>query len=369
MADLFDYMRWRGDLPFDRDGLNDIDNLILCRVSYLPFDGIVSGELRSKSTLGEAAKAFLALPDAEKRVCMDADMKFCAALAECPRFAALPVLGYENIVDPVRELQFSAMIFALEPELHFVAFRGTDNTLVGWKEDFNMSFTTPVPAQLEAARYLERAAWGLKGRLICAGHSKGGNLAVYAAAFAAPSVRKRVERIYTNDSPGFERSVLLTDGYLDISERIRSFVPQSSVVGMLLEHEEDYTVVKSNQLSLWQHDLYSWEVLGREFVSLSRVTNSAKFIDGTLKDWLSAMNREQREKFIDGIFSLLDQTGAPTFNELNENLAGSLLAIAKSAAGMDEETRSNILFGLGRLIRSAKENFGGMLPKFPVKKE
>ena len=369
VADLFDYMRWRGDLPFSRDGLNDIDNLILCRAAYLPFDGIVPPDMSPHRTLGQAARLLLEKPDAAQLVCMEMDLQLCAALAECPRFAALPVLGYENRVDPEKELQFAAMVFSLNESSHFVAFRGTDNTFVGWKEDFNMSFTTPVPAQLEAVRYLGRAARALSGELIPAGHSKGGNLAVYAAAYAPAKIQRRIREIYTNDAPGFESAVLHTDGYLAVSDRIRSFVPQSSVVGMLLGHEEDYTIIKSNQVSAWQHDLYSWEVMGRDLVQLDRITNSARFIDRTLKDWLVSLTREQREKFIDGIFYLLDQTNAENFNTFNASRLSNWATIVRSAAGLDEETRSHILFALGRLVQSAKGNLGEFLPRFPAKRE
>ena len=369
MADLFDYMLWRGDLPFGRDGLNEVDNLILCRAAYLPFDGVVPGSMEKKITLGQAVRALLAQLELEGRLCMEMDLRLCRALAECPRFAELPVLGYENCVDPARELQFSAVVFALTPDTYFIAFRGTDNTIVGWKEDFNMSFCTPVPAQLEAVRYLERCAAALPGALIPGGHSKGGNLAVYASAFAPPEVQKRISAVYSNDGPGFAQAVLETDGYLAVCERIRSYVPQSSVVGMLLAHEEDYTIVKSNQVSIWQHDLYSWELMGRSLTALDKVTNSSLFIDRTLKEWLAGLTAEQREKFVDGVFYLLSQTNASTFNELNASRMANIALVIKSAAGLDEETRGHILYALGRLIQATRGNLGAFLPRFAAKKD
>ena len=230
-----------------------------------------------------------------------------------------------------------------------------------------MSFTTPVPAQLESVRYLENAAEYLPGELITGGHSKGGNLAVYAAAYASAGVRSRIREIYSNDGPGFQSSVLLTDGYVAIADRIRSFVPQSSVVGMMLEHEEDYTIVKSRNMSFWQHDLYSWEVLGKSMVSLDRVTNSSVFIDRTLKDWLEKLTKEQREKFVDGVFSLLESTNAESFEEFKASRLANIASVIRSAAGLDEETRDHIIYALGLLARSAKDNFGDFLPKLPIR--
>ncbi|MGE4352521.1 MAG: DUF2974 domain-containing protein [Oscillospiraceae bacterium] len=363
MANIFDYMIWRGDLPFMRDPLNDIDSLIINRIAYIPFDGIISDKLPDGLTVGEAVQKFLAYPDADKRVYIETDIRLCRAILDCPRFALLPLSGYENTVDTKREVQFCAMVFSLSPTEHYIAFRGTDNTIVGWKEDFNMSFVTPVPAQLQAARYLEKAAAGMPGSLITGGHSKGGNLAVYAAAYASSKTRNRISAIYNNDGPGFDPAVLKTDGYLAISAKIRTFVPQSSIVGMLLEHEEDYTIVKSKQVSIMQHDLYSWEVLGREFISLDRVTNSSRFIDSTLKDWVSHMTRDQRERFVDGLFSLLRDTNAETLQDLTENFFVSAKTIIKTLGGMDEETRSSVQYALGLLLRSAKENISEVWPK------
>ena len=367
MADIFDYMHWRGDIPFSQVPLNDIDNLILSRASYIPFDGIIPPEMESSLTLGQAAKLYLEKPDAKERVCMENDYKLCCYVAEYPRFADVPVLGYENKIDTGRELQFSAMVYRLAPEKHFVAYRGTDNTFVGWKEDFNMTFTTPIPAQLEAVCYLERAAAALPGRLILGGHSKGGNLSVYAAAYASASIQSRIDLIYSNDGPGFSGGVMLTDGYLAISDRIRSFVPQSSVVGMLLEHEEDYTIVKSKNLSFWQHDLYSWEVMGSKLVAHEGITNGSRFIDRTLKDWLAQLAPEQREKFVDGVFLLLEQSNAESFNEFRASKLTNIVSVIRSAAGLDEETRSHLVHALGLLAKSAKENVGDFLPKFPPK--
>ena len=367
MADLFDYMHWRGDISFEQVPLNDIDNIILSRAAYIPFDGIIPADMVSTMTLGEAAREYLKKPNARELVCIENDYNLCCYVAEHPRFAQLPVMGYENVIDTQRELQFSAMVYRLAPDLHFLAYRGTDNTFVGWKEDFNMTFTTPIPAQLESVCYMARATSAIPGKFIVGGHSKGGNLAIYASAYSAPEIQSRIELIYSNDGPGFSDGVMLTDGYLAISDRIRSFVPQSSVVGMLLEHEEDYTIVKSKNLSFWQHDIFSWEVMGSRLVTHDAITNGSRFIDSTLRDWLSQLSSEQREKFIDGIFSVLERSGAESFNDFKSAKLANALAVIRSAAGLDEETRSHLNHALGLLAKSAKGNVTEYLPKIPQK--
>lgn len=358
---MFDYIRWRGDLTFDRDGLNEVDNLIFSRAAYFPLDEIVPADFEKTIPLGEACRRMLALPDVQGRVCLAADVPLMGALADCARFAGVPVRGFSNQVEHERELQFAAAVFSFLPETHFVAFRGTDNTLVGWKEDFNMTFQTPVPAQLEAADYLRRAAAALPGTLIPGGHSKGGNLAVYAAACADEAVRARIPSVWSNDGPGFESSLLRTEGYLAVREKLRTFVPQSSVVGMLLSHEEDYTVVQSTQVGPLQHDPFSWQVQGKSFVSLERVTDGARFMDRTLHGLLAGLTNEQREKVVDAVYDLFRQTGVETVGELSADKFGSARAILRSVAGMDAETKEQVLFAVGVLFRAAMENLGEML--------
>ena len=210
-----------------------------------------------------------------------------------------------NLFDPAAEKQFSALTILLEGELPYVAFRGTDGTLVGWKEDFNMSFLTVVPAQKEAVQYLCAASDSLRGRLRVGGHSKGGNLAVYASAFCGEEIQSRIESVYNHDGPGFLSEVVTREGFQRILGRVHTFVPQSSVVGMLLQHEEGCAIVHSTNTWLLQHDLYSWETACNGLVFTEARTRSSRFIDSTLKAWLTQMNPEDRGKLVDGVYTCL----------------------------------------------------------------
>ncbi len=197
----------------------------------------------------------------------------------------------------------------------FVAFRGTDSTMTGWKEDFNMSFQETVPAQLAAMEYADEFGrhWDCPTRFC--GHSKGGNLAVYAASKCAPLLRRRIFGVYNNDGPGFHHSMMEDSNYLTLVPRIHTYVPQSSVVGMLLEHEEPYVVVKSAQLGLLQHDPYSWMVLGGDFVREQEVTAESKFVDQAMKAWLADMTIDQRNAFVDTVFELMQSSGGDFVRE------------------------------------------------------
>lgn len=363
MANLFDYLEWRGDLTLGQAPFNDIDSLILSRLSYLPFDHVVPASLQSRITIAEASKLFFASEEASVRAIMKDDIHLLKAVAASDRFPDMNLMGYVNQVDFEDEKQFSAVVIEMDQDFFYVSFRGTDDTIVGWKEDFNMSFTTPVPAQEEAVRYLERIGNTLPGRFIVGGHSKGGNLAVYGAAFCPKEVQDRIAAVYNNDGPGFDAAVLESEGYQNIRHKIKTFIPQSSVVGMLLQHEEEYIVIHSTQIGLMQHDLYSWEVVRDQFVYLDTITDSSKFIDRTLKTWIANLDPEQREQFIDGLFSILEQTNARTLKELTENWYSNARVILKSFKDMDESMRQTMSETLSLLFKCAKQSMSISIPK------
>lgn len=356
-SNLLDYLRWRGDLSMEAVAWNVVDALILARLSYAPFSLINLQSRQTPVLLGDAAQALLAEPDLAEAVLQTQDPILLSALANSPRFAACRLIGYVDQFDPEQELQFSAVSVLTGGETAFVCFRGTDDTLVGWKEDLNMSFTFPVPAQRAALEYLERLAPLLPKNLVLAGHSKGGNLAVYAAAFCSETLQNRITAVFNFDGPGFDSKVLDTKQYHAVCGRITTFLPQSSIVGMLLEHEEAYTVVKSSQHDgIHQHNVYSWVVERDHMVQLDRVTGSSQYIDRTLKGWIRDLEPEQREKFIDALFEIVSQTNARTLGEMSENRLENAKAIFLSLKNMDETTRKLIQQALSVLMKNARSS-------------
>lgn len=290
MYDLFDYLTWRGDLTFRQDPLNAVDSLIFCCLSYIRFPGIVPDFPSSASiALSEAAGLFFALPREMRITRKPEDGKLLYALAKTRRFGNVRLMHYADRFEPEREKQFAAVTALLDDGSAYLAYRGTDNTLVGWKEDFNMAFMPVVASQEDALDYLEKAAAALPGDLIPGGHSKGGNLAVYAAAKSSPAVNTRITAVYNHDGPGFGREMMESPGYCSITERIHTLIPQSSVIGMLLDHEEKYTVIHSSQVGLMQHNPYTWNVLGPDLVRSESITASSRAIDRTLKTWVCSM--------------------------------------------------------------------------------
>lgn len=312
MGSLFDYLNWRGDLSFSQSEFNEVDNMIFSLLSYINFDGIVSESHRNEDMvpIRAAINAFFAKHPSDRELTLGLFVpkdiiKLLREVKETKRFRNVYMKGHVNCIDLSREMQFSATTFLLDDDTATIAFRGTDDTIVGWKENFNMSFMDEIPAQKEAVAYLNRAAEHFDGDLRVMGHSKGGNLSVYAAVYCLPSVQARLLGIWSNDGPGFCKKMLDDPVYINIRPLIHTLLPQSSLVGILLEHEEHYTVVKSRQKGALQHDGLSWEVMGTSFVHLQTVTDECKRADRTLNKLIRDMSMEQRMQFTDSLYQLL----------------------------------------------------------------
>ncbi|MBQ4274211.1 MAG: DUF2974 domain-containing protein [Clostridia bacterium] len=324
MGTVYDYLTWRGDLTFRKVPFGEVDSLILSMLSYLDMKDIVPAPGREVEfpSVWAASKEYLErYPDPKKAkmgVLIPKDIvKMMRAMRSTKRFGPLKMCNYINLIDPETELQFSAVTFLLGDGTVVVTYRGTDDTLVGWKEDMNMCFLPVVPAQLKAVEYLHTVATTHTGKLILTGHSKGGNLAVYAAVHCDPAIRERITAVYSNDGPGFGRNILDDPDYVQIRPRICNLVPQSSVVGMLLEHDENYTVVKSRQKTgLLQHNGLSWEILGNSFVHLKDVNPESRKLDRTVNQWIRDMTPAQREEFAEAVYQLFSVDGAQTLTDI-----------------------------------------------------
>jgi hypothetical protein len=363
MANITDYLQWRGDLSFNQSPFNEVDNLILSVLAYVPFDGIISVEPRKKDILlSDAAYNLLHSEPNLKLARVPEDIEFLKKLAETKRFGSLYLTAYINRIDTSQEKQFSSLTIDTGDGAYFIAYRGTDNTLVGWKEDFNMSFTDIVPSQQEAVVWLQMVARILKGPLRIGGHSKGGNLAAYAASFCDPKIQRRILAVYNNDGPGFNKALLDKHGYLAIKDRLCSFVPESSVIGLMLEHEEEVSVVSSSRNGIMQHDPYSWELLGPVFLRAQGLSEQSRFIDRTLKDWVNSMETHERKLFIDSLYELLTASGATTVQDLASNWAKQARALVASLTSTDAETRKMMHEIVGKFFQAATQHISMFYP-------
>ena len=342
-----DYLAWRGDISLAYSPFNDLDSLALSLLSYLTYTA--SGQVRDLA---------LTVPQVDKN--QFAFVHECRALlsaaAMTERFAGIRVRHPVAVTDLDRDMQFAAATFDLPDGSHYIGFRGTDSTIVGWREDFNMAFESPVPAQSAAVKYLKEAALLTDGPLYVGGHSKGGNLAVYAAAHADPLLQRRIRAVYSFDGPGLDDPTMASEGYAAMARRIRSFVPQQSVVGLLLAYHPEYTVVKSDGLGLYQHDAFTWQVLGTGFIAVTELDISSQLVDQTVHAWLSKVSPEKRKVFVNTIFDILEATGANTVKELIRDVPGRMPAVLKALQKVDFETARMVITLLGQFVHIGATN-------------
>lgn len=357
---VMDYLRWRGDLTFAQDGFNEVDDLVLCIISYLNFRRF--DDLRTT----DPARA-VALPDVAARLTEEDEQLGLSELdyiplmrlaAETERFRDVRMFGFTHEWDEAKEMQFDAVSYLLPDDTLLVSFMGTDTSLVGWKEDFNMSFLTAVPAQERATAYtVEMAAACPDRKLRIAGHSKGGNLAAWAAIhIPAPLQEQRLLDAYNNDGPGFSHDMVDSDAYRRVADKIHTYIPESSIVGVLLEHAEDYAVIDSSNRSVMQHEPMSWSVLGPRFVHLGQRSQMGKLSDDVLRQWIGSMTPQEREQFSDALFDVLSLSGkARTLDDLRTGGLAGGAALLKQYSGADEQDKKIIAEIFRRLAVDVKE--------------
>jgi len=354
-----DYLRWRGDLTLAQAPFNEVDSVILSMVCFMDFAGIVPGIGEPGTvTLQSAMARFDKAPEKSRRfgvIIPDDTLELARLTAESPRFADAELFAFENTVDEEQEMQFAAVTFRLSDGTLFAAFRGTDDTIVGWKEDFNMTFMSHVPAQDRAAAYLNQIARQFPGGIRTGGHSKGGNLAIWSVVHAEPLVRQRVIQAYSNDGPGFTREMLESPEYRQMRDKCVTFVPQSSLVGMLLTHDENYKIIRSVQTGLMQHDPFSWDVERDHYVYLPERSAFGEHSDAAMRLWIDSMTAEEKETLIHDLFTVLESTGAKTLTELTDGGIKYLTVMHKTVSGYDKARRKNMNRLLGRLITAQFE--------------
>ncbi|MBQ4141138.1 MAG: DUF2974 domain-containing protein [Clostridia bacterium] len=370
MANVFDYLRWRGDLSFEASPLCEVDALIFCELSYIFFDGIVPSELsKGTVTLAQAAETFferntdrevISLGELVPREIVD----LFRIAATTKRFASVEIGQFINIIDNETIEQFSALSFFPNKYNVFIAYRGTDDSIAGWREDFRMAYLTPVPAQRRASEYLSSIAASHEGSITVGGHSKGGNLAMWAGLNAPDSICSRIDKIYNFDGPGFLDDVWVSADYERIADRISTVIPKGSVVGLLLKYDKKYRVTRSEAKKyLHQHNALTWNVMGCEFECDADIAPDVKKTNDLVGKWIYSMEPEKREAFIEGFFDILSSTNAKTLTDL----AASKSEVIRAFSNIDPETKQALMTGIklffGEGYSSFMEQFKSLFKK------
>ena len=347
MPNMLDYMAENGDKSFRELPFGPVDGLVFAQLSYCDYQA-ANGEL--PASLQEIR------PNVQGGVKPE-DAALLNAAARNSRYADVVAYRFVSRFDEEIPLQFAAVTFLLPDGSAYISFRGTDSTLAGWKEDFNLAFMTPVPAQTEALRYLETVADILSCPLRVGGHSKGGNLAVYASAFCRERTQERILEIFNNDGPGHDLTTIRSEGYQRVLGRMTTILPKSSVIGMLLEHGERYRVVDSDARGLFQHNPYSWQTRGSDFAYLPRTTAYSERLNESIREWLTGMDAQKRKFLTDTVFDVLSASDARTLGELRHN-PHVLTPIFAALMKLNPEDRRAMTELLFQFAKTAASQYG-----------
>ena len=345
MKNMLDYIKEFGHVSFEERAFSEIDALVLTELEYLPLEKVVPSDENGENfvTVKEIAEYMQEhkqeLFDENPMMMTEERHEVSQVVATASRYQGLKFFGVVSEWDKDTTKQFAAITVEVEPSVRLVIFRGTDDTLIGWKEDFLMTYSPLVAAQTDAKEYLAKQASLFDGDLMVSGHSKGGNLAIYAAATQEEDVQLRIVDIFCFDSPGLYRSVLETKGYQNIVPLAMRYIPQDSLVGLMLESEVPYVIVKSNATGAMQHSAMTWEIEDGQFIKMEKLTKNSQLNDQTFKKWTESVSDEELELFWNVFFELLFSVGIDTVNDLYGQFMHYVQEFLKAAGNMDEEKR------------------------------
>ncbi len=340
MGTIINYIEEYGDYTFSEKPFGEVDSLILCQFAYLKFDGLVPGvdddappvSIRQVFENRDYDNLY---GDERYR---EKNTELFLAMVHSRRFGSLKINYYVNQIELEKETQFSAVTFQPDEELYYIAYRGTDETIVGWKEDLNLAFSEPVPGQLMSVEYLEKSAGKIGKPFYMGGHSKGGNFAVYAAMNCRQDIQDNIVIIFNHDGPGFRPEVREKGRFDKIENRIRQTVPHSSMVGMLLSSERNYRVVESRNFGLAQHDPYSWLIEKDNFQIVKQIYSGRMFVDTTINDWILSLNQEQMRIFVDTLYDVVKASEADNLIDFTANWKRSIQGIMSAIKNVDADT-------------------------------
>ncbi len=360
MGNISDYIAWRGDITFKQSPFNHVDSLILCQLLYARLDTIVSDSVHNFITLAAVSKIYSDTKMYKENLgalINDDTGNFLVQVGKSERFSEVKLFAFENSISKEAQLQFAAMSALLPTGELCIIFRGTDDTIVGWKEDFNMSFISPIPSQVHAVQYVHKICAHHNKKTFLMGHSKGGNLAVYASSFCDKKISKRITTIYDNDGPGFLPEVCEKKCFIENSKRVHSVIPEASIVGILLTKKNNPRYIKSSEKSgILQHDIFSWQIVGTELIQADKQDITGVVAESTVATWLTEVSIENRKKFIDQLYDVLCSTGANTLLELTDDWVKSSVVIIKTMNNLDKKTKDGIYAIIKILLHAVQIN-------------
>ena len=357
MNNIISYIDEFGDKSFDKMPFNEVDSLILCQMSYLNFRSFVPGiEDYNKSVSIQDILLENRMDDLlEGYWFKNENRKLFTKAAKSVRFGDMKMCFFTEIFNEEHDTQFCAITFILGDKSIYFAFRGTDSTLIGWKEDLKLAYSEPIRSQKLAAEYVDTASTHFAGKFRMGGHSKGGNLAVYAAMFCKKDTRRRILEVFDHDGPGF-RPEILREGHFEILKgKIHKYIPKSSIVGILLESTMEYEVIESRSIGAMQHNTYFWKSKDGKFIRSKGMTRIKKTTDAALNEWIYSLSDDEVSTFVDALFDVLTASDAKTLFELAKNPQKSVLSFFSAYKEMDKSTKEAIFSIIRKLVEGMSE--------------
>lgn len=374
MSDIYDYIEGKGDRTFSEEAFNEVDALVFAWLSYFGIEKLgeagVQCRTLSLSELVDKAEETLGgfrKPDMlDKLVSAVTGTWMLGKAARKRRYSDVVIGDFRTVFDPGNSIQFSATAYDIGKNTRVVAYRGTDTSVAGWKEDCLTSFSKVVPSQDLALQFLE-SCHAPRRRIILTGHSKGGNLAIYAAAKSRAKNIRMIKAVYNFDGPGFCFDIKKTRNFPKIGDRIHSYIPGSSIVGMLLNHMDDYTIVASSNVGIMQHYAFYWKIEDCRFVTQKKLSASSRSMEQAVRQWLKGLSFEKRRVFVETVFSVFEDAGIEDFSAISTAGFRKMKEIFSGMKNLEEPTRSmvrsffNVLFKAYR--RELKESAVGTYDK------
>ncbi len=360
MSNILDYLSWRGDLSFKKSKFNEVDSLILNRLSYLPLECLIQDN--EEITILELFNRFNNSNKDNLFILRQEDEILIKKLSISNRFKNIIISDFKNITKKECEMQFGAVTFRYDDDSKiYIAFRGTDTSITGIKEDFNMNFLDVVPSEICGIKYLENIGNKYKDKEIrLGGHSKGGRIAIFASLNQNNEISNRIKRIYNNDGPGFNDDLIKNlkekEEYKRIINKAITFIPESSLIGILFNHEEKVVIIKSKENGLKSHNVYNWEIEGTRVIRGKSLKESSKFLDKTFIKWMKTLDKDTRKNVIDCVFMILSDTKIVKAREFSDKLTKNISTIIKGYSNLSKEDKKKLKETLGLLIKSFKDN-------------
>lgn len=347
MADLTQYIEKYGDYTFSEKAFNEIDALLFSQLAYVNYSGLVCKfDSDVETELSEISRQFFYLHNKEDiKDEISIVYKACLLLKQCEakrRYKNVKMLRFANNINEKIDKQFSAVTFYLNEKTAVIAFRGTDTTITGIKESAMLSYMFPVPAQIHGLYYFQESAMLADREIIICGHSKGGNLATFAGVNCSNSLKKRIAGIYEFDAPGFPKEMIERYDYIQMKNKIFSYIPQRSIIGCMLYHNSSLKIVSSTNENLKQHQVSSWQIENSHFVFVDETDDVSKFIDKYIKELCENVGEDNIEEVFETIFDFIEDTGIKDYDDIKNFDISILTKAVRSIKNIDFAKREII---------------------------